>query len=466
MKPRERVSTGNPQADEILGGGFPKNSINILMGQPGTGKSLFAEQLVFRNASPDRPILYLTTLSEPLAKMVSYLQRFTFFDEEKLGSSVVYEDIGAALLENGIRAILTYVQRAIETSAPKIIVIDSFKALHDLSASRDEVRRMLYELAGLLTAFETTVLLVGEYTEEDGQRLPEFAVADGIVQFMRNPLSTRDERFLRVLKLRGSGYLEGLHAFRIGTSGLEIFPRLVTPEIPQTYTIVEERTPSGISGLDALLGGGLWRGSTTLLAGPTGTGKTTAGLQFALEGVRRGEPCLYANFQENPMQLARALRGLSTDVDDVRRDGLSLMYASPVELQVDRIIVSLFQQIKQAGIRRVVIDAVGDLVNAASDPKRLHDYLYALVQHFTVKGVTSLLVLETTASADRGLGTGKSDGQFSYMSDNIVVLSADRAGPASRHLSIVKARATWHDLGVHEIEITEAGLGVRRLAGG
>ncbi len=466
MKPRERVTTGNPQADEILGGGFPKNSINILMGQPGTGKSLFAEQLVFRNASPDRPILYLTTLSEPLAKMVSYLQRFTFFDEQKLGSAVVYEDIGAALLENGIRALLTYVQRAIETSAPKIIVIDSFKALHDLSASPGELRRMLYELAGLLTAFETTVLLVGEYTEEDGQRLPEFAVADGIVQFLRNPLSTRDERFLRVLKLRGSAYLEGLHAFRIGTSGLEIFPRLVTPEIPQTYTIVEERTPSGIGGLDALLGGGFWRGSTTLLAGPTGTGKTTAGLQFAIEGVRRGAPCLYANFQENPMQLARALRGLGTDVEDVRRRGLSLMYASPVELQVDRIIVSLFEQIKQAGIRRVVIDAVGDLVNAASDPKRLHDYLYALVQHFTVKGVTSMLVLETATSAERGLGTGKGDGQFSYMSDNIILLSADRTGPASRHLSIVKARATRHDLGVHEIEITAAGLEVRRLGGG
>jgi circadian clock protein KaiC len=463
---RGRVSTGNPQADEILGGGFPKNSINILMGQPGTGKSLFAEQLVFSNASADRPILYLTTLSEPLAKMVGYLQRFTFFDQQKLGGAVVYEDIGAALLENGIRAVLTHVQHAIDTSAPKVIVIDSFKALHDLSASPGELRRMLYELAGLLTAFETTVLLVGEYTEEDGQRLPEFAVADGIVQFMRNPLSTRDERFLRVLKLRGSGYLEGLHAFRIGPDGLEIFPRLVSPELPRSYTIVEERTPTGVEGLDALLGGGLWRGSTTLLAGPTGSGKTTVALQFALEGVRRGDPCMYANFQENPMQLARALRGLGTEVDDARRRGLSLMYVSPVELQVDRIIVSLFEQIKQAGIRRVVIDAVGDLVNAASDTKRLHDYLYALVQHFTVKGITSMLVTETAGSAD-GCGLGASgDGQLSYMSDNIIALSANRSGRATRHLSVVKARATRHDLGVHEVEITEAGLRVRPLAGG
>ena len=106
---------------------------------------------------------------------------------------------------------------------------------------------------------------------------------------MRNPLSTRDERFLRVLKLRGSAYLEGLHAFRIGAGGLEIFPRLVSPEIPESTRSSRRGPPTGIEGLDPLLGGGLWRGSTTLVAGPTGAGKTTAGLQFVLEGVRRGE---------------------------------------------------------------------------------------------------------------------------------------------------------------------------------
>jgi circadian clock protein KaiC len=461
MTSHERVSTGNPQADEILGGGFPPNSINIVMGQPGTGKSIFAEQLVFQNASDDRPILYLTTLSEPLAKMVGYLQRFAFFDEAKMGRSVIYEDIGPQLVKGGIRALLECVGQAIEASAPKIIVIDSFRALHDLSPSALELRQVLYELTGLLTAYRTTVFLLGEYTDDDAQRLPEFAVADGILQFLRNPLSTRDERFLRVLKLRGSGYLEGLHAFRIGAAGLEIFPRLVSPEIPASYTILEERTPTGIEGLDPLLGGGLWRGSTTVLAGPTGAGKTTAGLQFVLEGVRRGEPCLYANFQENPMQLARCMRGLGADVEDAKRRGLHLMYASPVELQVDRIIVSMFRQIQSSGIRRVVIDAVGDLVNAASDPQRLHDFIYALVQHFTVNGVTSMVTFETAGgTTDTGVAVVPSTSRFSYMSDNIIVLSTNANGRGMRSLSILKSRGSAHDLGAHEIEITRKGLRV------
>jgi circadian clock protein KaiC len=460
MLKTERISSGNTQADEILGGGFPKNSINIVMGQPGTGKSIFAEQLVFHNAGDGRPILYLTTLSEPLAKMVSYLQRFAFFDESKVASAVLFEDIGPTLVKEGISGLLRAVESAIAISAPKIIVIDSFKALHDLSASVSEIRRVLYELGGLLTAYETTVFLIGEYTEDDARRLPEFALADGILQFLRNPLSTRDERFLRVTKLRGSGYLEGLHAFRIGAGGLEIFPRLVSPEIPEQYTILEERTPTGIGGLDPLLDGGLWRGSTTVLAGPTGSGKTTAALQFVLEGVRRGEPCLYANFQENPMQLARCLRGLGADVEAVKRAGLHLMYASPVEIQVDSIIVTLFQKIQRAGIRRVVIDSVGDLVSAASDPQRLNDYLYALAQHFTVKGVTSMLTFETLRGAREEFAPSNTGARFAFMSDNIIVLATEGAATRKRTLTVLKSRASVHDLGVHEVEITSQGLRV------
>ena len=454
----DRISTGNPEVDGILAGGFPRNSINVIMGQPGSGKTVFIEQLVFHNAGDDRPILYLTTLSEPVAKVIKYLERFKFFDEAKLGTAVMYEDIGPHLVKDGIGALLPVLHDAIASSSPKIIVIDSFKALHDLATSVPEMRQMMYEMTGMLTAYDTTVFLLGEYTDDQARQLPELAVADSILQLLRQPQSTRDERFLRVLKLRGSGYLEGLHSFKITNAGLEVYPRLVSPEYPDSYHTSEERMSWGVPGMDALLGGGLWQGSTTLLAGSAGAGKTTMALQFVLEGVRLGERSLYINFQENPTQLARTLRNLGVDLTAAKAGGLSLMYASPVELQVDSLIVTLFRRIREEGIRRVVVDALGDLTTATSDPQRLHDYLYALIQHFTVQGVTTILNVE--ASGSDASSSADIGGRFCFLADNLVLLTAQREGEIKRKVAVLKARGTAHDLGVHAFAIVDGGARV------
>ena len=453
----DRMQSGNAEADYVLGGGFPANSINIIMGHPGSGKTIFAEQLIFHNASPDRPILYLTTLSEPLAKVVRYLEGFTFFDERKLGTQVVYEDIGPRLAQEGSAALIPILKDAIRTLAPKVIVIDSFKAVHDLSESIADRRRLVYEMTALLTAYGTTAFLLGEYNEDDILRYPEFAVADGIVEMSRRRLGHRDERYFRVFKLRGSRYLEGAHAFRITGSGLDVYPRLVSPRMPEGYEPATERISTGVKELDEMLDGGIWRGTTTLLAGPSGAGKTTIGLQFALEGARHGEPTLYMNFQENPTQLIRTVRGLGVDLEEAERNGLELVYASPVELQIDSIIVDMFRRIQQRGVRRLVIDAVGDLASAASDPQRLHDYLYALVQHFAVSTITSVLNFETTGNS---LATPSNAAQtpMSYLSDNVILLTVDGEERTRRKLRVLKTRGSAHDTRIREVKITAAGL--------
>lgn len=146
----DRISTGNIEADEVLGGGYPKQSINVIMGRPGTGKTIFAEQLAFNNAGGDRPILYMSTLSEPMSKLVRYLQSFRFFDEEKIGTAVVYEDAGPELAAEGVEALSSRLDAAIKAMSPKIIVIDSFRAVHDMAASVQPMRAFVYELAGLL----------------------------------------------------------------------------------------------------------------------------------------------------------------------------------------------------------------------------------------------------------------------------------------------------------------------------
>jgi circadian clock protein KaiC len=456
-EPVERMSAGNAEADHILGGGFPANSINIIMGHPGSGKTIFAEQLIFHNAADDRPILYFTTLSEPVAKVVRYLQGFRFFDETKLGSEVFYEDIGPQLARDGPTALIPLLEDAIKTLSPKIIVIDSFKAVHDLALSVADRRRMVYDMTSLLTSYGTTAFLLGEYTEEDILQYPEFAVADGIVELSRLRLGNRDERYFRVYKLRGSRYLEGAHAFRITDAGLDVYPRLVSPEMPEGYEPASERISTGVPGLDDMLDGGLWRGTTTLLAGPSGAGKTTIGLQFALEGVRRGESTLYVNFQENPTQLMRTIAALGVDLEEAQAQGLDLVYASPVELQIDSIIGDMFRRIQRQRVRRLVVDALGDLASAATDPQRLHDYLYALVQHFAVSTVTSMLNFETMGNTISGNGMQNA---MSYLSDNVLLLTVEGEERTRRKLRILKTRGSAHDTRVREVEITAAGLSV------
>ena len=446
-----RVRSGNPQADEILGGGFPRNSINIVMGQPGTGKTIFAEQVLFHNAEERRPSLYVTTLSEPLAKVVSYVQRFDFFDADRLGGDIQYEDLGSSLVEHGPVALIEWLDDAIKTRSPKIIVVDSFRAIHDLALSSEEMRRFISRIAGMLSAYDVTAFLLGEYTQDDIRRYPEFAVADAMVELARQPMSTRDERFLRVLKLRGSAYREGQHAFRITRAGIELYPRLVAPRRPEEYETLSERLPTGVPGLDKLMDGGLFAGSTTLVVGMTGSGKTTLGLQFALEGVRRGERVMYVNFQENPAQLRRAIASLGHDPEAAQAQGLTLLYASPVELQIDSIVVEIFEAIKSGAIRRLVIDAIGDLAAAASDSQRLHDYLYSLIQHFAARGVTTMLTLESGAGFTGGLAL--QDERFSYMSDNLIYLAWNNEKLGHRTIRIVKMRGSAHEHAVREFEI-------------
>lgn len=451
-----RVSTGSAQADEVLNGGFPSNSINMIMGQPGTGKSVFVEQLVFRNAGGPRPILYLTTLSEPMSKVIRYLQQFSFFDESRIGTDVVYEDIGDQLAAQGLAALVPCIRRAIEQTSPKIIVIDSFKALHDLGAPLAEMRKVLYELTGYLSAYDTTVFLVGEYAEEHWRHLPEFAIADGVIQLLRKELSTRDERFLRVLKLRGSAYVEGHHAFRITSEGVRVYPRLLSPEFPERYTFATDRVSTGVDGVDTMLGGGVLRGSTNLVVGPTGSGKTTMCLQFAAKGMAAGENSLYLNFQENPTQLTRALTVLGVDPKEAERRGMRFIYMSPVELQIDQVIVTMFEQLREQGIRRLVIDSLGDLSASASDPDRFHDYLYALVQHLNVSGVTAFVTLESNGFPISS--PSSAEGRFSNMSESIFALNV---GAGRRSLQVVKARGTAHDLHHHEMSIDARGVHVR-----
>jgi circadian clock protein KaiC len=453
----DRVSTGHVEADAILDGGFPRNSINVIMGSPGTGKTVLAQQLLFHNAGAGRPVAYLSTLSEPLSKALAHLQQFDFYDEESLLDSMLYEDIGRQILEKGASYLVEHVAELIRSHGPGLIVVDSFRSIHDLTASDEDARRISYRLGALLSAYDVTAFLVGEYQDADVASCPEFAVADGIIQLERRASDRADQRYLRVLKLRGSSYAEGAHAFRITRAGLEVYPRLVTPPIPTVFRPKRERIPTGVPGLDPVIGGGLWRGSTTLVEGGSGAGKTTLGLQFALEGVRAEEPSLFLNFQEGPPQLAQTIQSLSRGLERPAERGLFLQYETPVELRIDALIVTMSSTVRERGIRRVVIDGLAELRWSAASEERFHDFVYALSQHLRSSDVTAVFTMETPL--DVLPGEDRRPSRVSALCDVLVKLeSQQEANGAGRRISVLKMRGSDHALGPRPFTITREGI--------
>lgn len=455
-----KIPTGCAGLDEVLRGGIPANTITVLMGAPGTGKSILAEQLAFANATEKAPALYLTTLSEPLEKFIVHGQSHSFFEPDKVGETVFYEDLGLMLRTAGVEKLPDIVGDLFQEHRPKFIFIDSFKAITELLSTSRDRRTVIYDLATLLSSYQCTSFLIGEYAQEMLTDLPEFAIADVVIQLMKYATNVREQRFLRVEKLRGSSSIPGMHAFSISTDGIQVYPRLLTPPMAPTYSARIERVATGILNLDEMIAEGFWRGSTTLLAGPTGSGKTIVGLHFIAHGARNGEPGLYVGFQENPVQIARIMSSLGWAPENLPGSAnFDFLYHSPVELQLDTITSELFRRVQEGKIRRIVIDALGDLERSSIDRQRFSDFIYALTQWFAAQNVTCLMTYELTNLFEVH---GISDQEVSNMADNVILLRFTPGPQLRRTLRIIKTRGSEHDSNERQLQITNKGVIVEK----
>ena len=454
-----RMSTGIDALDAILGGGFPSGSCVVIGGAPGSGKTILAQQICFANASPERRAIYYTTLSEPHSKLVEHLEAFSFFDGAKVGEAVEFHALAALAGQDGdvhMSAVSSEVVRQAFETRPSVIVIDSSKALHE--AEGPGFRRSVYELASRVAHTDAVLILVGEYDADDMRVAAEFAVADSILMLTNTSSGMQDRRWLRVAKLRGSDYLSGRHSFTIGGSGIELYPR-VESSLPDPVPVSDERLLSGVGGLDQMMKGGLPAGSATILAGPSGAGKTVMSLQFIAQGFKAHEPCVYVSFQESFPQLQSKARHFGWDLDkEIAAGSLVVLSVQPIELGLDAIATRIRKAVTAIGARRVVIDSISEL-QRADDSGRFADYLWALVHAIRRNGATAVLTSETSAFFGPAFELAHG---LSYIADNIVLLRyTEWESEIHRALVIVKMRDSDHTKSLVEFEITDRGAGVK-----
>jgi circadian clock protein KaiC len=454
----ERIGSGNAAFDQILGGGYHRNSTNLIMGMPGTGKTILAQSIAFHNATGERPALFLCTVSEPLDRMLRHVQEFDYFDADKVGEALIYEDLSETLRTEGLHAAVQRIVDLIKEYRPAILVIDSFKGLHSFSSSQTEFRTALSVLTAVVSSLAITSFLVGEYSPDEVAVLPEFAVVDSIIELALEKRGTADVRYLRVTKLRGSAFAVGEHAFRIGLGGLELFPRLVTPKTPISYELATSRSSSGVEALDVMLSEGIWKGSSTIVFGPPGSGKTLLGLHFIFRGIERGEKGLIATMQENPTQLQRIVSGFGWDLEEAIASGmLTLLYMSPVGTYIDEVVGRVSRRALEEGSQRLLVDSLNDL-GAATDENRFRDFMYSFTQHLAVNGISALMTHEIS---DLFSTTVYSRYGISHMSDNVVLLSYVRDGAQiKRSIAVIKTRGSSHDPGIREFTIGKDGIAV------
>lgn len=455
-----RVGTGIPGLDEVLGGGFPANRLHLVQGTPGTGKTTIALQFLIEGARRGERVLCVT-LSETAEEMREVAASHGWSldgvdihevgpDEERLRPNEAYTILHPAdvELDETTWAVLEEVDR----TQPTRVVFDSLAELRLLARDPMRYRRQILGLKQFFAGRHCTVLLLdGQNNQEGGLD----SVAHSVVELEQlAPAYGGERRRLHVLKLRGGSYRGGYHDYVIRTGGLHVYPRLVASL--HDGTSPDGAFPSGVEEIDKLLGGGLERGTSALLVGPAGVGKSVLSTQYALEAARRGEKSALFVFDESLETFARRSAGLGMPIaEHVASGRIVLRRLDPAQLspgEFDHLVRAAVED----GAELVIIDSLNGYLNAMAEEQavlvQLHELLTYLGQHGTV---TIMTIAQHGLIGDRY----EAPLDISYLADTVVLLRYFEAGGSLHQaLSVVKKRSGWHERTIREMKL---GPGVR-----
>lgn len=453
-----RMETGVRNLDAVLCGGLPKGSVTVVAGPPGSGKTILTQQICFHAVSPDSRVLYFSTLSEPTAKTLRYLSQFGFFDANELQDHFQFVDLGIILRSEGLAKTSELVMEEVKRVKPAIVVIDSFKAFEDLARSQEELRKFGYELAVNLMAWEATALLLGEYGRDEYVTNPLFSVVDGLIALSHREESGEQQRFVQVLKMRGTPHSRDEHAFVITSNGIEVFAPRVAIQRSRGSGTESERLKTGIGKLDDLLGPGIPRGSSLLIAGVAGTGKTVLGLEFVYRGALAGEKGIVFSFEETPERLLAAARGLGWDLEAQIDAGLvELVFIPQPQIMVEAHLLMMQDRVQSLGAKRVAVDSVSVFLHKITEPRIAREKIFQLASVIQNAEAVGFFATDIPYGQNQISRFGVEE----TVVDGVILLSATEEGlERQRYVEVYKLRNTAHLKGRHDMEIGQGGVHV------
>lgn len=456
-----RLATGVPGLDEVLGGGLPEFSFNLIAGPPGCGKTTLAHQMMFALATPERPALFFTVLGEPPLKMLRYQQQFDFFDNDVINQSIRYINLADDTLAGNLDEVLRRIVSEVEAHSPSLVFVDSFRSVVMASQTQhnpnNNLPQFVQQLGMLMTTWQATTFLIGEYfTETDTN--PIFTVADGLIWMRQSVERNSMVRKMEIMKMRGQPTLPGLHTFRIASSGIKVFaPAAIDPvETPMALPI--QRLKMGVPRLDEMLGGGLPRGYSLLVAGPSGSGKSILAATFLAEGARNGETGVIAVFEQRPNRSQNA-----TLVDLIKCGKVSLVDSRAPDLSIDEIVQELLSEIRRLNATRVVIDSLSGFELALAPTFRA-DFRESLSRMVTALTRVGVSVLMTSELEDRYTDLRFSPYGTAFLTDAIIVQRyIEVRSRLLRIMAVVKVRASAHCDELRQYHITDDGLQIGEM---
>ena len=455
--------TGVRGLDDIMGGGIPEFSFNIIAGTPGCGKTTMAHQIIFANATAQKPALYFTVLGESAMKMLRYQQQFSFFDESKLGKAIRFINLSEVVLERDLNAVLDEIIKQVTAIRPGVVVVDSFRTVVRTAiggASEIEMQSFIQHLAQFLTSWEATTFLVGEYDPAEIRDNPLFTIADGLFWLSQVVERNSVVRKLQIIKVRGQNSVPGLHTLRITDGGLQAFSRTLGLVGKKINPVRRRRKLSvGIPELDKMMGGGILEGDSLLVAGPSGTGKSALATQFIAEGLRHGEPGIMAIFEERPKGYTERADSFNLNLKTPQEKGkLEILYLRPLDLSVDETMQEIIDAIERVGAKRLVIDSLVSLEMALAPGFRedFRESLYRMIGALTGAGVT---ILSTVEVEDTFTALSFSHYTISFLTDDIIRLRyVEIDGQLRKVMVVIKMRGGNHSKDIREYIITDKGV--------